>query len=570
MGAAYSKSADSKKGIMRMHGVIDHQSAYILFVNCKENRSPVDAKTRNCYGFDRCLELEHEGILLDLYRTLFRMGVTPEKIDKWHQQRKLYKKITKKAHLLPQHLRKWAKSHEYIWIAYDESGHDTLQMAMAEAKNQKAEAETEAKGKGHGADDANITGTAKDGERSSQLLTVPPTGDSLDYPPFPKDRIWDGPDLHSRGESGDDGATTECPSSSSKDPLVPSSGKPGGSSNQGSSSSQGASSNQDQPRRNTMPTCSKPSPSEGKTLSLRERIQKSRAFTSNNPSFDPDAFLQARLAAAKTTAEKLCISARASTIPADEQTLKDFGFDKCLFDADKVTLLSIYRLLVVGMGVSSRELREWAEEGALAIGRNVAIEFQTRRRLVPEEYCQFFLMNQKSIWGLEDVVDFEAGADITMSEAVGETAGAGSGKSASGKGDVIVILDSSDEEIEAEKTGEKAEEPREKPSKASNAASASATKISESQIKPETADSTTSKPGDKAFQTKFKKANPIPYKPRNKRYFKNKGFARGPPEKYMMTRDGSVTGKRGRDSSSPETTPQPPSKKRKFTKKSSK
>ncbi|KAF6788742.1 hypothetical protein CSOJ01_14955 [Colletotrichum sojae] len=115
----------------------------------------------------------------------------------------------------------------------------------------------------------------------------------------------------------------------------------------------------------------------------------------------------------KTAAEALYTCARKHRMPTNPQILADFRFDKFVFAADKTTLLRIYGILVTTFTASAHELREWAAEGPQSLGRNIWVELSTHAKLVPREYLQFVVDNQR-IWDLENELRLysDAGSDV--------------------------------------------------------------------------------------------------------------------------------------------------------------
>ncbi|KAF6827639.1 hypothetical protein CMUS01_08914 [Colletotrichum musicola] len=109
----------------------------------------------------------------------------------------------------------------------------------------------------------------------------------------------------------------------------------------------------------------------------------------------------------KTSSEHLYTCARNHRMPTNPQTLADFRFDKLTFAADKTTLLRIYGILVTSFSVSPSELREWVVGGLQSLGRNIWVELSTNAKLVPREYLQFVVDNQR-LWDLENELRLDA------------------------------------------------------------------------------------------------------------------------------------------------------------------
>ncbi|KAL3296476.1 hypothetical protein RB213_006930 [Colletotrichum asianum] len=225
----------------------------------------------------------------------------------------------------------------------------------------------------------------------------------------------------------------------------------------------------------------------------RKSNPRSPTFDIGLVSASPEVRLQARLRACKNTAENLYHNARAARLPTDQQTLKDFCFDKLTFHVEKIDLLRIYRLLILHMEVSSAELNLWAKEGPSSIGRSILIEFAHNPDVVPEQYCEFFSNNMR-IWDLED--------NVRLGEHVQPA------RSQRQESPAIVIIESGDEEgadSDADKVG-----------------------ITDEHHQTEQASSVAKKastPKDNGVESQQtgpkKKATPIPYKPRSK-IFKKK------------------------------------------------
>lgn len=251
---------------------------------------------------------------------------------------------------------------------------------------------------------------------------------------------------------------------------------------------------------------------------------------SRSPTFDiglvsanPEVRLQARLRACKTTAENLYHNARAVRLPIDQQTLKDFCFDKLTFDVEKINLLRIYRLLILQMEVSSAELNLWAKEGPPSIGRNIAIEFAHKPDVVPEEYREFFFNNMR-IWDLQGNVNLGDHARPARPQRQ--------------KNPVVIIIDSGDEggaESDADDAGIPDEyHQTEQASPVAKKASIPKDNGVESQ-----------QTGPK------KKATPIPYKPRSQ-IFKNKRESSSFKPQGARKSGGFKPSKRKRDDSDSE------------------
>ncbi|KAI8167359.1 hypothetical protein KHU50_006562 [Colletotrichum sp. SAR 10_65] len=242
---------------------------------------------------------------------------------------------------------------------------------------------------------------------------------------------------------------------------------------------------------------------------------------------NPEVRLQARLRACKTTAENLYHNARAARLPTDQQTLKDFCFDKLTFHVEKIDLLRIYRLLILHMEVSSAELNLWAKEGPPSIGRNIAIEFASKPDVVPEEYREFFFNNMR-IWDLQGNVNLGDHARPARPQRQ--------------ENPVIIIIDSGDEggtEYDADDADDAGipdeYHQTERASPVANRASTPKDNGVESQ-----------QTGPK------KKATPIPYKPRSKIFKKKRKSSSFKPQSAQRKTDGFKFSKRKRDDSDSE------------------
>ncbi|KAI8317295.1 hypothetical protein K4K59_008594 [Colletotrichum sp. SAR11_240] len=241
-------------------------------------------------------------------------------------------------------------------------------------------------------------------------------------------------------------------------------------------------------------------------------------------SANPEVRLQARLRACKTTAENLYHNARAARLPTDQQTLKDFCFDKLTFHVEKIDLLRIYRLLILQMEVSSAELNLWAKEGPSSIGRSILIEFAHNPDVVPEQYCEFFSNNMR-IWDLEDSVRLGEHVQPARSQRQESPA--------------IVIIESGDEEgadSDADKVGISDEHQQTKQASpvAKNAFTTKDSGVESQQTGPQ------------------KKATPIPYKPRSKMFRKKRKASSFKPQGANKNADGFKLSKRKRDASDSE------------------
>ncbi|KAJ3952451.1 hypothetical protein N0V92_011108 [Colletotrichum tropicale] len=258
---------------------------------------------------------------------------------------------------------------------------------------------------------------------------------------------------------------------------------------------------------------------------------------SRSPTFDiglvsanPEVRLQARLRACKTTAENLYHNARAARLPTDQQTLKDFCFDKLTFDVEKVGLLRIYRLLILQMEVSSAELNLWAKEGPFSIGRNIAIEFAHKPDVVPEEYREFFFNNMR-IWDLQGNVNL--GEDARPARPQRQ------------ESPVIIIIESGDEEgmdSDADEIGIANE--HHQTQQASPVAKKASTPKGNSV--------------DSQHASPKKKAAPIPYKPRSKIFKKKRKLSSFKWHGSQQKSYGFRPSKRKRDDSDSEYVPSPP------------
>ncbi|KAI8271239.1 hypothetical protein K4K58_000117 [Colletotrichum sp. SAR11_239] len=271
--------------------------------------------------------------------------------------------------------------------------------------------------------------------------------------------------------------------------------------------------------------------------------QKRKSKT-HSPTFDvglvsanPEVRLQARLRACKNTAENLYHNARAARLPTDQQTLKDFCFDKLTFHVEKIDLLRIYRLLILQMEVSSAELNLWAKEGPPSIGRNIAIEFAHKPDVVPDEYRDFFFNNMR-IWDLQGNVDLGDHARPARHQTQ--------------ENPVIFIIDSGDEggaERDADDAGI--------PDEYHQTEQASAVAKKPSTVKDNSVESQQTGPK--------KKATPIPYKPRSKIFKKKR---KSSPFKWQgAQKSGSFKpSKRKRDDSDSDSDCNPSSRKQKRAK----
>ncbi|TDZ61828.1 hypothetical protein CTRI78_v004122 [Colletotrichum trifolii] len=102
--------------------------------------------------------------------------------------------------------------------------------------------------------------------------------------------------------------------------------------------------------------------------------------------------------------DRLLAATRSSTIPRNPSALSLFCFNALPFRADKVTLLAVYRTLLTLGGTKKRDLERWAGQGKQTLGRNIGRLFNAHQSLVPEEYADFVVQNQK-IWGLEGEIE---------------------------------------------------------------------------------------------------------------------------------------------------------------------
>ncbi|TDZ23944.1 hypothetical protein Cob_v003378 [Colletotrichum orbiculare MAFF 240422] len=102
--------------------------------------------------------------------------------------------------------------------------------------------------------------------------------------------------------------------------------------------------------------------------------------------------------------DRLLAATRSSTIPRNPSALSLFCFNALPFRADKVTLLAVYRTLLTLGGTKKRDLERWAGQGKQTLGRNIGRLLNAHQSLVPEEYAEFVVQNQK-IWGLEGEIE---------------------------------------------------------------------------------------------------------------------------------------------------------------------
>ncbi|KAI8224433.1 hypothetical protein K4K55_009562 [Colletotrichum sp. SAR 10_96] len=255
----------------------------------------------------------------------------------------------------------------------------------------------------------------------------------------------------------------------------------------------------------------------------RKSNPRSPTFDIGLVSANPEVRLQARLRACKNTAENLYHNARAARLHTDQQTFKDFCFDKLTFHVEKIDLLRIYRLLILQMEVSSAELNLWAKEGPPSIGRNIAIEFAHKPDVVPEEYREFFFNNMR-IWDLQGNVNLGDHARPARPQRQ--------------ENPVIIIIDSGDKggaDSNTDKVGITDEHHQtEQASPVAKKASTSKDNGVESQ-----------QTGPK------KKATPVPYKPRSKIFKRKRKSSSFQPQDAQKS-GGFKPSKRKRDDSDSE------------------
>ncbi|KAI8210106.1 hypothetical protein K4K52_012755 [Colletotrichum sp. SAR 10_76] len=261
----------------------------------------------------------------------------------------------------------------------------------------------------------------------------------------------------------------------------------------------------------------------------RKSNPRSPTFDIGLVSANPEVRLQARLRACKNTAENLYHNARAARLPTDQQTLKDFCFDKLTFDVERIDLLRIYRLLILQMEVSSAELNLWAKEGPPSIGRNIAIELAHKPDVVPDEYREFFFNNMR-IWDLQSNVNLGEHARPTRPQRQ--------------ENPIIIIIDSGDEggpERDADDGGIPDEYHQ----------TEQASPVAKKACTPKDNGVESQQTGPK------KKATPTPYKPRSK-IFKKKRQSSSFKWQGAQKSGSFKPSKRKRDDSDSEYVPSPP------------
>lgn len=124
--------------------------------------------------------------------------------------------------------------------------------------------------------------------------------------------------------------------------------------------------------------------------------------------------------APKTTTAVLLEHIASKTIPTDPQTVKDFGFDRCITQkGQEILMQAIYTTLVKDLAVAPAQVEAWAAEGGAKFAEQIRAKFEAAKDEQGLKWLDYFAF----IWNPNDV-DAELGA--TSEEYLGSLAGPGS------------------------------------------------------------------------------------------------------------------------------------------------
>ncbi|GJC94783.1 hypothetical protein ColKHC_03609 [Colletotrichum higginsianum] len=124
--------------------------------------------------------------------------------------------------------------------------------------------------------------------------------------------------------------------------------------------------------------------------------------------------------APKTTTAVLLEHIASKTIPTDPQTVKDFGFDRCISQkGQEILMQAIYTTLVKDLAVAPAQVEAWVAESGAKFAEQIRAKFEAAKDEQGLKWLDYFAF----IWNPNDV-DAELGA--MSEEYLGSLAGPGS------------------------------------------------------------------------------------------------------------------------------------------------